>query len=88
VEGSDLALPIFNLTCVDFPFIIHFPTVIPLSGVGTTCFSSCCDKDSAIILRPAACLTSLLGNGVGGNDCKWSRDHWFNVPSEAGKSSS
>jgi hypothetical protein len=26
-----------------------FPTLIPLSGVGTTCFSSCCDKDWAII---------------------------------------
>jgi hypothetical protein len=26
-----------------------FPTRIPLSGVGATCFSSCCDKDSAII---------------------------------------
>jgi hypothetical protein len=25
------------------------PTLIPLSGVGTTCGSSCCDKDSAII---------------------------------------
>jgi hypothetical protein len=25
------------------------PTLVPLSGVGTTCFSSCCDKDSAII---------------------------------------
>jgi hypothetical protein len=25
------------------------PTLIPLSGVGTTCFSSCCDKDSTII---------------------------------------
>jgi 4-diphosphocytidyl-2C-methyl-D-erythritol kinase len=25
------------------------PTLIPLSGVGTTCFSSCCDKDTAII---------------------------------------
>jgi hypothetical protein len=25
-----------------------FPTLIPLSGVGATCFSSCCDKDSAI----------------------------------------
>jgi hypothetical protein len=25
------------------------PTLIPLSGVGKTCFSSCCDKDSAII---------------------------------------
>jgi hypothetical protein len=26
-----------------------FPTLIPLSEVGTTCFSSCCDKVSAII---------------------------------------
>jgi hypothetical protein len=25
------------------------PTLIPLSGVGATCFSSCCDKDWAII---------------------------------------
>jgi hypothetical protein len=25
------------------------PTLIPLSGVGTTCFSSCCDKYSAFI---------------------------------------
>jgi hypothetical protein len=25
------------------------PTRIPLSGIGTTCFTSCCDKDSAII---------------------------------------
>jgi hypothetical protein len=25
------------------------PTLIPLSGVGTTCFLSCCDKDLAII---------------------------------------
>jgi hypothetical protein len=44
------------------------PTLIPLSGVGTTCLSSCCDKDSAIILRPAACLTStFLETGVGAN---------------------
>jgi hypothetical protein len=28
---------------------LSFPTPISLSGVGTTCFSSCCDKDSAII---------------------------------------
>jgi hypothetical protein len=39
--------------------LLIFPTLIPLSGVGTTCFlkccdnphkSSCCDKDSAIIV--------------------------------------
>jgi hypothetical protein len=30
--------------------ILLLPTLFPtLSGVGTKCFSSCCDKDSAII---------------------------------------
>jgi hypothetical protein len=28
-------------------FLKKIPTLIPLSGVGTTCFSSCCDKDLA-----------------------------------------
>jgi hypothetical protein len=28
---------------------LFLPTLIPLSTVGTTCFSSCCDKDSAFI---------------------------------------
>jgi hypothetical protein len=56
-----------------------FPT---LSWVGTTCFSSYYDKDSAIFLRPAACLTStLLENGVGANDCKCSRDQLLDVRS-------
>jgi hypothetical protein len=65
------------------------PTLIPLSGVSATCFSSCCDKDSAIIfLRPAACLTStLLETGVGANDCKCNWDQRLNVPSEARRSS-
>jgi hypothetical protein len=30
-------------------YVFLSPTLIPLSGVGATCFSSCCDKDSAII---------------------------------------
>jgi hypothetical protein len=30
-------------------YLLLFPTLIPLSGVGTTSFSSCCDKDSAIV---------------------------------------
>jgi hypothetical protein len=29
--------------------LLLFPIHIPLSGVGTTCFSSYCHKDSAII---------------------------------------
>jgi hypothetical protein len=45
-------------TLVEVRSLLLPPTLIPLSGVGTTCFSSCCDKDSAFILRPAACLTS------------------------------
>jgi hypothetical protein len=64
------------------------PTLIPLSGVGTTCFSSCCDKDSAIFLRPAACLKStFLETGVGVNDCKCNQDQRLIVPSEARRSS-
>jgi hypothetical protein len=59
------------------------PTLIPLSRVGIRCFSSCCDKDSSIIFRPATCLTStLLETGVGANR-KCSRDQHLNVPSEA-----
>jgi hypothetical protein len=34
-----------------------FPT---LSWVGTTCFSSCCDKIRQLFLQTAACLTSTL----------------------------
>jgi hypothetical protein len=33
----------------DLPMSLLPPTLIPLSGVGTTCFSSCYDKKSAII---------------------------------------
>jgi hypothetical protein len=70
---ADLPLP------TDLP-----PTIIPLSGVGTTCF----DKDSAIILRSVACLTSsLLETGMGANDCTCNRDQRLNVPSEARRSS-
>jgi hypothetical protein len=59
-----------------------FPT---LSGVGTTWFSSCCDKE----LTNIACLTSiLLEIGVDANDCKCSWDQRLNVPSEARRSSS
>jgi hypothetical protein len=38
-------------------------TIIPLCGVGTTCLSSCCDKDSAIIFynQPPARRQSSLG---------------------------
>jgi hypothetical protein len=58
-----------------------FPT---LSGIGTICFSSCCEKIWQLFLRPAACLTSaLLETGVGANDCKCSRDQRLNVPSQA-----
>jgi hypothetical protein len=38
----------------------HLLTHIPLSGVSTTCFSSCCDKDSLPYHRPPAwCQPSL-----------------------------
>jgi hypothetical protein len=41
------------------------PTLIPLSGVRKTCFSSCCDKDSAIIFTTGRLTSSLLETGVG-----------------------
>jgi hypothetical protein len=56
-------------------FLEHFfpllPTLIPLSGVGTTCFYHVVIKIRQLFVRPAACLTStLLETGVGANDCK------------------
>jgi beta-glucosidase/6-phospho-beta-glucosidase/beta-galactosidase len=59
------------------------PTLIPLGGVGTTCFSSCCDKDSAIIFTTGR----LPDTGVGANDCKCNRDQRLHLPSEARRSS-
>jgi hypothetical protein len=35
------------------------PNLIPLSEVGTTCFSSCCDKDSAFIFTTWKLETKL-----------------------------
>jgi hypothetical protein len=64
------------------------PTLIPLSGVGTTCFHHVVTKIWQLFLRPAACLTStLLETGTSVNDCKRSQDQRFNVPSEARRSS-
>jgi hypothetical protein len=63
------------------------PSLIPLSGVGTICFSSCCDKDSAIIFTTGRLPSTLFETGVGANDCKCYRDQRFNVPSEARRSS-
>jgi hypothetical protein len=63
-----------------------FPTLIPRSGVGPTCFHHVVIRH--LFLRPAVCLTStLLETGVDTNDCKCSRDQHFNVPSEARRSS-
>jgi hypothetical protein len=45
----------------------------PLSGVSTSYFSSCCDKDSAIILTTGYLSDmTLLETGMGANDCKCS----------------
>jgi hypothetical protein len=64
------------------------PTLIPLSGVGTTCFHRVVIKIRHLYLRPAACLTStLLETGLDANDCKCSRDQQLNVLSEARRSS-
>jgi hypothetical protein len=71
------------------PIIVDklFPTLIPLSGVGTTCFHHVVIKIRHLFLRPAACVMSTLLEGVDANDCKCSRDQQLNVPSEARRSS-
>jgi hypothetical protein len=70
----------------DTPSIFLFPTLIPLSRVGTTCFHRVAIKIRQLFLRPAACLTSsLLENGVDANGCKCSRDQQFNgLPKHGG----
>jgi hypothetical protein len=75
--------------CINVKFSkYHFPTIAPLNVVGTTCFASCCDKDSAIILTTGRLPdVNLLETGVGANDCKCSRDQQLNVASEARRSS-
>jgi hypothetical protein len=64
------------------------PTLIPLSGVGTTRFYRVVIKIRHLFLRPAACLTStLLESRVDTNDCKCILDQQLNVPFEARRSS-
>jgi hypothetical protein len=54
---------------------IFILTLIPLSGVGTTCFHHVVIKIRQLFLRPAACLMStLLETAVGANDRKYSRE--------------
>jgi hypothetical protein len=52
-----------------------FPTLIPVSGVGTTCFNH---KHSVIIFTtgrlPLHVTSTLLETGVDANDCKCSRE--------------
>jgi hypothetical protein len=85
-----VTLFIRNLFRVRLPYLLLLlpSTLIPLSGVGTTCFHHVVIKIRHLFLRPAACLTStLLEAGVDANDCKCSRDQKLNVPSEAPRSS-
>jgi hypothetical protein len=87
-----------NLVCVSAQYLstwtVYFnalvledwlllPTLIPLSGVGTTC----CDKDSAIIFTTGRLPSILLETGAVANNCKCSRDQQLNVPSEVRRSS-
>jgi hypothetical protein len=48
-KGVAKASQIFLRDTHVLPKLFLIPTLIPLRGVGTTCFTSCCDKDSAII---------------------------------------
>jgi hypothetical protein len=59
------------------------PRLIPLSGVGITCFHHVVIKIRHLFLRPAAYPAILE---MDANDCKCSRDQQLNVPSEARRS--
>jgi hypothetical protein len=51
------------------------PTLILLSGVGTTCFRHVVINIRHLFLRPAACLTSiLLETGV---DAEWRKNYMY-----------
>jgi hypothetical protein len=66
-----------------FQYLLLFPTLIPLSEVGTV-FHHVVIKTRQLFL-PAACLTStLLETGVGANDCKCNRDQRPNVSKHGG----
>jgi hypothetical protein len=60
----------------------HSPTLIPLSEVGTTCFSSCCDL-ALIFTIGHLPVVNPSWQWSGCYDCKCSRDQRLNVPSEA-----
>jgi hypothetical protein len=45
-----------------------FSYSIPLSGIGTTCFSSCCDKIRQLFLRPVATGDLTTANAAPTND--------------------
>jgi hypothetical protein len=75
--------PRFSCCCCKRGLIIIL-ILIPLSGVGTTCFSQCCDKDLPTYFTTGRLPTStILGNVA--NDCKRSQDERFNLLSEAWK---
>jgi hypothetical protein len=76
--------------------VFLFPTLIPPSGVGTTCFSSCYDKESiqfnSMLYWYQGAIVFTIGRlpdvnppwkWRGTNDCKCSRVQRHNVPSEA-----
>jgi hypothetical protein len=56
---------LFEWTSNPYPYLL-LPTPIPLSGVGTTCFSSCCDKYS---LKLERVLTTANAAGTNGLTC-------------------
>jgi hypothetical protein len=88
--SANIEMQVYCVTCNEMhvkPDLL-LPTLIPLSGVGTTCFYFVVIKILHLFLRPAACLTStLLETGVHANDSKCSQDQQLNVPFEARRSS-
>jgi hypothetical protein len=86
-----------NTSLIELLIYLLFPTLIPLSGVGTACFHHVVIKIRQLFLRPAAtstylptylpCQPTYLETGVSTNDCKCSRKQRLNMPSETQRSS-
>jgi hypothetical protein len=68
-------------------FVSSSSYTFPTKWARYNMFLPCCDhRFGNLFLRSVPCLTStFLGNGVGANDCKRSRDQRLNVLSEARK---
>jgi hypothetical protein len=83
-EQLESLLHAARVSCLVELLAYPFPTLIPLSGVGTTYFHVVI-KVWQLFLRPAACLTlTPLETGVSANDCKCGTNGLTCLPKHGG----